>query len=624
MHVQRPRLPLILAFLGVLVFMFQVGGYSHTLDSNLDEGAYLLKGLLTVSGEYQLYQADGFWSNHMPLAFLIPGMVQKWFTPGLESGRSFMVLLALLTILGTWLVSRRLTGNWLAAGAIWVYALNPVVIKMYSTAVSQGLVACLLVWVLVLSLGKRCATWQILLGSALASVVVMTRVNMLPLLPLLILYLFWEHGRIIGLAALLTSSISLVLLHVPFYPGILSVWAGILPNDLTPFLDAWRPRLHATPFLSISKPLADQVYSVARTLRFHFIPISGALLSWLFVSSKASWASSSERRVFIFLSMLFASLLAIHAWAVLVLRYCLFCLEGYLAFFSISGVLVMILSARYWVRHTSLLRQILIILVILLLSTAGGYAGFEELPGGILFLPLPRALLEFNPSSHGWLAPWQVITNKFLLESATIRRLDAPVTGFTAGLLILAITFAVRWLITRWRAFSFPAPSFAYLAAAIFLIAGGLLSPTPLLGNGRYNYDCGGNQPQSYRAVGEHLAEIIPPGSKVYWRGGDSVVPLLYLSGVRLFPAQINGDYSFFIDGDPDTLLKYGLWNQELDQQWQHEADFLLIESRFMRLRMSSFDASQYIEYPPTSRPSACRPGSVIRIFAPRQPQSQP
>jgi len=344
----------------------------------------------------------------------------------------------------------------------------------------------------------------------------------------------------------------------------------------------------------------------------------------LLVPGKAGWQTSSERRTFIFLSALFFSLLTIHAWAVLVLRYCLFCLEGYLAFFSISGVLVMILSARYWLRRTSRFQQLLVILLILLLSTAVGYAGFEELPGGILFLPLPRALLEFTPSSPGWLAPWQIIVNKFHLDLAAIRRLDAAATGFITGLLLLTITLVIRWLIHRWRAFSFPAPSFAYLAAVVFLIAGGLLSPTPWLGNGRYTYDCGGNQPQSYRMVGEHLAELIPPGSIVYWRGGDSVVPLLYLQGVKLYPAQINGDYSFFLDGDADTLLKYGLWNQELDRQWQHEADFLLIESRFMRLRMSSFDASQYIEYPPTPRPSACRLGSVIRIFAPRQPQSQP
>ena len=39
--------------------------------------------------------------------------------------------------------------------------------------------------------------------------------------------------------------------------------------------------------------------------------------------------------------------------------------------------------------------------------------------------------------------------------------------------------------------------------------------------------------------------ETIPPGSRIYWFGQLSVVPLLYLPGVRIYPAQINGDYSF-------------------------------------------------------------------------------
>jgi hypothetical protein len=104
-------LPALLAALGALLYFLQLIHFSQTQESVLDEGAYLYKGLLFVSGQYSLYQPYGPWSNHMPLAFLIPGVVQVLFGPGILAGRAFAILLAMFTLLGIWILARRFGGR---------------------------------------------------------------------------------------------------------------------------------------------------------------------------------------------------------------------------------------------------------------------------------------------------------------------------------------------------------------------------------------------------------------------------------------------------------------------------------------------------------------------------------
>ena len=72
-------MPHLVALLAAALYLLQSWGYAHSLDSVLDEGAYLYKGYAFVTGQYRIYQDYGFWSNHMPLAFYIPGTVQEIF-----------------------------------------------------------------------------------------------------------------------------------------------------------------------------------------------------------------------------------------------------------------------------------------------------------------------------------------------------------------------------------------------------------------------------------------------------------------------------------------------------------------------------------------------------------------
>jgi len=109
--------------------VFQMFVFAHTQESVLDEGAYLYKGYLFATGQYTIYQPYGPWSNHMPLAFLIPGYVQQFFGPGIRTGRYFSIFLTGLTLLGVWLLARRLGNKWWAAAAMLVIAIDPALLK---------------------------------------------------------------------------------------------------------------------------------------------------------------------------------------------------------------------------------------------------------------------------------------------------------------------------------------------------------------------------------------------------------------------------------------------------------------------------------------------------------------
>ncbi|OQY29679.1 MAG: hypothetical protein B6I38_07955, partial [Anaerolineaceae bacterium 4572_5.1] len=160
-----------LAGVGAIIYIVQIWIYAHTQDTVLDEGLYLLKGYLFATGKYAPYQPYGPQTNKMPLAFLIPGYVQKLFGPGLRTGRYFAITLSILFLLGVWIVARRLGGDshggrasrWSGTAAVFIVALNPANLKLYSLMISEGLVATMIIWILVLTLGKKRPLWQLIL-----------------------------------------------------------------------------------------------------------------------------------------------------------------------------------------------------------------------------------------------------------------------------------------------------------------------------------------------------------------------------------------------------------------------------------------------------------------------------
>jgi len=301
----------------------------------------------------------------------------------------------LLTVLGVWITTRRWAGKWMAAGSVWVFALSPMIIKLHARTVSEVVIACMLAWMCVLVLDEERPLWQLILGSILASSAVLTRQNMVLLLPLLVLYIFWQHGRQKGIWSLIAASFVFIAVHIYYWPNILTIWAPWLPASLTPFLNPFRMPKDAIPIWDPSIDFWNRMNALFQGIRYHFIAVIGGIFALLRWRPARDWKSASAMRAAFFLALAFFILLGLHAWAALASQYesysCVFCFSNYLTFFDPLGILlfVVVFSSTPAFDYNRWIKTLLIIFV-LIISIGIGFSLFENVGDGLLNLPIPR------------------------------------------------------------------------------------------------------------------------------------------------------------------------------------------------------------------------------------------
>ncbi|MFN2262955.1 MAG: ArnT family glycosyltransferase [Anaerolineales bacterium] len=605
-----PWLAEVITLLGGILFLSQAIKFASTQISILDEGAYLYKGYLFATGQTTPFQDYGAWGNHMPFSFLIPGYVQAIFGPGLRTGRYFSIALALIMLLGLWILSKRLGGRWWAMAAVWVVALTPIYSRIYSSAYSQVLIVCLFIWILVLTMNEKLIPWQIYLGSALAGISVLTRLNMILVLPLLLGFIFWQHGKRVGLLASATAILTLIIGHALFWPGILRLWASWLPTSLTPFLDAWRVIDTGIGVWDPKIPFDRRVLSFWWGVRSNFIALVGIFGLGILAIQPKSWQNEFYRRSAVYLTLQLVLLFAAHAWASLGKNYCVFCFQVYLTFFAPIALLIIIIIFRGWKGEGLNWYAIYAGVLILLISV-----GISD----NIHLEIVRAVNNFNRllrRKHiiaSKMKLWEFLELKTGLPYETTSVLVPILLGLAFGLLVLLITWIIyRRIQSKQRT----GINFGLLAIGVLLIIGLMLSPTKLLGNNYQDNDCGEDVILAHETAGRYLAGVIPPGSSVYWEGTPSVVQMLYVPGVSLYLPQIDYEYTYHLGGDPQELLKVGLWNEELAEKWKQEADFLIIAEQNYNLEWDVFiEPDQFEELAMSPSVDPCQEGSRLRIF---------
>ena len=605
-----PWLAEVITLLGGILFLSQAIKFASTQISILDEGAYLYKGYLFATGQTTPFQDYGAWGNHMPFSFLIPGYVQAIFGPGLRTGRYFSIALALIMLLGLWILSKRLGGRWWAMAAVWVVALTPIYSRIYSSAYSQVLIVCLFIWILVLTMNEKLIPWQIYLGSALAGISVLTRLNMILVLPLLLGFIFWQHGKRVGLLASTTAILTLIIGHALFWPGILRLWASWLPTSLTPFLDAWRVIDTGIGVWDPKIPFDRRVLSFWWGVRSNFIALVGIFGLGILAFQPKSWQNEFYRRSAVYLTLQLVLLFAAHAWASLGKNYCVFCFQVYLTFFAPIALLIIIIIFRGWKGGGSIWYAIYASVLVLLISV-----GISD----NIHLEIVRAVNNFNRllrRKHiiaSKMKLWEFLELKTGLPYETTSVLVPILLGLAFGLLVLLITWIIyRRIQSKQRT----GINFGLLAIGVLLIIGLMLSPTKLLGNNYQDNDCGEDVILAHETAGRYLAGVIPPGSSVYWEGTPSVVQMLYVPGVSLYLPQIDYEYTYHLGGDPQELLKVGLWNEELAEKWKQEADFLIIAEQNYNLEWDVFiEPDQFEELAMSPSVDPCQEGSRLRIF---------
>lgn len=602
-------LPYVLAVAGAILYLVQAVVYAHTTVSNLDEGSYLIKGILYMRGVYEPFEPYGPLTNKAPFAFLIYGLAEFIFGAGLRTGRYFSIFLGLLTLFGTWIVARRWTNNGLAAATVWFFALSAMIIKLHVQAVSQVVIACMLVWMCVLVLDEERPLWQIVLAAILSAVAIFTRQNMAPILPLLVLYVFWQHGKQKGLWALASGSLALLAFHIWYWPRVMSLWAPWLPENLTPFLDAFRLPDDSVAIWDPSIDFSNRLISFFQGIRYHYLPILGGIFSLMLLPPFSKWKSVPAMRAAAFLAVSYFMLAAMHGWASLASEYesysCVFCFANYLGFFDPLGILFLVIAFKYtWNENPPRVFSVLIALIILVVATGMGFSTFEQVGDRLLNLPIVPRFRE-GQILPDWAGIADTLRYGLDFEIAQIKRAISSFIGFALGALVLLVGYLF------WRRNRNTSLTLTFVHAA--LMAGFIFSP--LLNLGVSRRDCATDIIRDHEELGAYLASVIPPDSLVYWDGGNAFTPMIYVPEAHIFPTQINNGYTFRIGGDPDVLNYFSHWNAELDQRWRGEADVFIIEAKRYANWKDFLTSQEFQEFAKPANSPSCVEGAELRIF---------
>ena len=597
-----PWLPVLLAIAGFLVYLLHALEIARTTGSYLDEGLYLYKGYLFATGQQIPFADYGVWTNHAILSFLIPGYIQKWFGPGLETGRYFMIVLSLFTLLGLWVFAKRWGNLWWAAGAVWAMALNPAEIKVHTLAISEGLVAALLVWIVVLVVGAERPLWQVLLAAALTAPLVLTRENMAFVPLILFLYIFWQHGWKAGLLAMVCAGVLFLAGNLFYYPDNLKFWGTRVPNVTFEFLRGeMPPSAGGTP---LPEPEESNLYRMVLyfwlIFRLHFVSLVSALVVWLLLPLRLQRPLSERMRAVIFLSVLLVVLYVAHVQVAFFGEFCISCILNYVGYFDFLGLMLLVIAAPILLKQLTPLRQGIIFVVMALMILGIGFSSHEDLSSDFA-----KAMIERLDGTYLW--------------GALIHYIDLPhllLFRVTFVLLVSASVIALGAIVLWLLRLRFTGGRLGVFAVNLFLIVGLLLSPTKALGAGNDFFDCGGQDVfASYKRAGKALSQVIEPGSKIYWEGRLLAI-FLYLPDVKIYPPQMNHVHSYFIGGNADALLRSSQWNDELARQWLAEADYILVQNtEKVYLTDEMLESGEFVKVTSAPRAEKCRWQSVIQVY---------
>lgn len=596
----------------IFIYTYQAYRFADAMPVNTDEGSYLAKGWLFVSGTYMPFQDYGPWTNKMPLAFIIPGLAQYLFGPGLLTGRVFSIVLGVLMLVGFFITLKRFTHYWIAMALLLIIALNPILVQYYTLATSQIIVAALLSWFFAAVLGKQRKLWQLIAGTVLCILILFTRQNMFPLLPLFLAYTFWAHGKKAGWISTGVGLILFIFIHMLYWPNILDIWSSVLIGPLEVVARGLRIDLSAT--LAGSSPVLQANYSGLSKLmsfwegtRNHIIPFIAIAITWILWPARKKWTCDADFKDSVFLLATLLILWGIHFSAAFFGNYCLNCYSGYLAFFINSGIILVVIAYPSLVKKPGILRSVL--LAALVLVIASGVFFSANIPLESYIKTLPAILIKNNHIQYGKIKLWVYLMKEYEISFRISRIIIAAGLGLISGFILLLIACIVSFLGKKKKV------GFGLAAVGLLVFCALAMIRTPLMGyNQPILYSCSGVL-QADRAAGKIIIENSPPGSWVYWSNSVSPLPLTYiLSKNKIYPPQLSGGAAFRVGGNANVLLKKGFWNEELASQWKDEADLVMMDGN--QILWESDPISKYFKEIAVTNPLLpCDPFTSIHIY---------
>lgn len=638
----------LVALLGLAYFVSQALVFADSLPPVApEEGMNLYKGYLFASGRYQPYEDYSPWISQMPLAYLLPGLVQDWFGAGMYLGRMYAVAIGGLAVIGLWLAARRNANAWWAALVVWVIALNPTYVQLFSQARTEALVSMLLAWMLAFGLGAERQDRELFLAAFLAGLAGMTHLTMLLVLPLYVIYVFWQFDQRAGWLALLAGLLPVVAIHLVYWPEVLRVWANMLPAEQFSWVGEYQSpvrqvalpaNFHWWPIKTwIRNPehLAWQgIEALGQAVRVNFVAFFGTLTTILLWPwrRKVRPGGRSVSRVFfnqhkqvVFLMVTFLVLFGVSIWNANG-RVCLFtCLPGDVLYYFVFGLALVPVAAAGWQEDMVLWKQglVLVFLFLLLLGLEFNFnSDYLDLRYDLVRYTFDLKAPQWQDGKlvEGTGKVWEVLENKFGFNHFPLRQfilkndLAIGVMRYIKVLGFLIVITPLAYLISE--KFTLGSENYGTFMLTFTLLMGVIFSGSRMFGGFMEMQTCEASVITSYQQAGNRLNRVIPEGSQLYWDVKDDML-LLYLPKVEVFTPQLSASYTYLDDpqADPDFLYRFGWWNPVLKEQWLEQADLIVLENqRFDAAWQARLDAGQYKQLFLSPPAASCR-GDASRVM---------
>jgi 4-amino-4-deoxy-L-arabinose transferase-like glycosyltransferase len=189
-----PRVPGWVFWVGLLLatglYLVQGSALTQRMVTWTDESAYVHLSYLVARGQINLFQ-DEMMGSRMPLPFWILGASQLLWGRSLLAARLTALGIGLVPLALVALLARRLAGNLAGILACLFLATQGVLVGYFATGTYHSTAAAILLGGLALIVFVR-RPWGPTLGMAVVSLLFLTRTNLWPIIPGMLLFLLWE------------------------------------------------------------------------------------------------------------------------------------------------------------------------------------------------------------------------------------------------------------------------------------------------------------------------------------------------------------------------------------------------------------------------------------------------
>jgi len=169
-----------------------------------DESAYVHLGYLVATGQISLFQ-DELTGSRMPLPFWVVGGSQVLWGRSLLAARLVALAIGLVALALVALIARRLAGDLAGILAVFFFVTQGVLVGYFATGTYHSLAAGILLGGVALPVCLR-PPWGPALGMATLSLLFLTRTNLWPVIPGVLLVLLWDASGLRPRLALVAAA----------------------------------------------------------------------------------------------------------------------------------------------------------------------------------------------------------------------------------------------------------------------------------------------------------------------------------------------------------------------------------------------------------------------------------